>query len=830
MRLLLKDFQTTAVDELVDKLRRAAREVASSQESQAVGLSSPTGSGKTVIATAAMERLLQGDADNLALDDAVFLWITDQPQLNEQTRRKMLNDSTAFTEANLVTIGSSFDQELFDPGTVNFINVQKLGKERDLITKGDERRFTIWDTIANSVETMPDRFFVIIDEAHRGMSESTEARNDANSIIQKFIKGSSGEIPKVPLVVGISATIDRFNKLIGSTGRTMRSVDIAVDLVRASGLLKEVVTLYHPTAKQPTDITMMREAVRACRKYRDQWEQYCQEQDEPIVRPVLAVQVQDSSGKKPSKTDLDEVVNAIEDELGGLPEGALGHAFQEGAAVIMNDKEVRYLAPADIDADHDVQVVFFKTSLNTGWDCPRAEVIMSFRTAVDATSIAQLVGRMVRTPLARRIESNDYLNGVSLYLPHYDEAGLNKVIKRLTTPDPDTIPPVEVRRGDNQVTVKQAAGIEEAIAVIEQLPSYLIPTQRKVSQVRRLMKLARALANDEVDPDAEDTAMSILVDVLKTEYKRVEGTDTFKKLVQERTEVTVRGVDWQVGLETVNEDTTVTLKVSTENIDDIFDEGGRRIGDEGLHKEWWKARRRDAVDNTQAKLELVALALDPAVRRTLDTSAQKRVQEWLKSHAAAIKELPEKRRTVYDDVRGQAADPELRNITLPTEMSVTKADATWKRHLYEPEAGDYPATLNKWETAVVDGELAADDSVIWFRNIPRKPWALTVAYEVAGKAAPFYPDFIFVRKTTQGLAVDLLDPHHIELADAPAKAVGLAKYAAKHHADFNRIELIIVRGTDEIRRIDLTDEARREKVLAVKTKEHLAHLFEEVGA
>ena len=94
-------------------------------------------------------------------------------------------------------------------------------------------------------------------------------------------------------------------------------------------------------------------------------------------------------------------------------------------------------------------------------------------------------------------------------------------------------------------------------------------------------------------------------------------------------------------------------------------------------------------------------------------------------------------------------------------------------------------------------------------------------------ASPFYPDFVFLRQTGETWTVDLLDPHHIDLADAPAKAVGLAKYAAKHGCEFNRIELIIVRGKEDIRRIDLIDEAKREKVLAVKTKEHLALLFEE---
>ena len=34
---------------------------------------------------------------------------------------------------------------------------------------------------------------------------------------------------------------------------------------------------------------------------------------------------------------------------------------------------------------------------------------MSFRRQVDDTLIAQLVGRMVRTPLARRVSGSDFL-------------------------------------------------------------------------------------------------------------------------------------------------------------------------------------------------------------------------------------------------------------------------------------------------------------------------------------------------------------------------------------------------------------------------------------
>jgi hypothetical protein len=66
----------------------------------------------------------------------------------------------------------------------------------------------------------------------------------------------------------------------------------------------------------------------------------------------------------------------------------------------------------------------------------------------------------------------------------------------------------------------------------------------------------------------------------------------------------------------------------------------------------------------------------------------------------------------------------------------------------------------------------------------------------------------------------------MEFADAPAKAAGLAQYAARHSEAYNRIELIVVEGEDEIRSIDLTDEAKRQRVATVRDKNHLAQLFE----
>ena len=117
------------VDELIDQLD-SARYEASKGKLQAVSVASPTGSGKTVIATAVIERILEGDDDHAPDPEATFLWITDQPELNEQTRHKMLTTSSTLGASRLHAIDAGFDRDrrTLEGGRVYFLNTQKLGK------------------------------------------------------------------------------------------------------------------------------------------------------------------------------------------------------------------------------------------------------------------------------------------------------------------------------------------------------------------------------------------------------------------------------------------------------------------------------------------------------------------------------------------------------------------------------------------------------------------------------------------------------------------------------------------------------------------------------
>ena len=821
MKLLLKEFQEDAVTKLVRYMRAAGRD-SKSGDHQAVSLSSTTGSGKTVMLTSAIETLLQGDDDAPPIEDATFLWITDQPELNEQTRKKMLGTSSVLTSERLIVIDASFNQEVLTAGTVHFLNIQKLGKDKGLVTHGDSHTFTIWEIIKNTIEGRPGKFFVIIDEAHRGMTEE-KGIAEAATIIQKFIKGSQ-ELAPVPVIVGISATPERFNRLIFGTNRATRPVNVEVADVRASGLIKETIVLHHPKKDQPTDMTMLREAARSLRAFTTQWATYCAAQEEFTVLPLLVVQVEDSGGKgQVSETDIAQGIRIIRDTLGTLSNDAFAHSFQEGMSLTVGGENVRYLAPSDIQNDPDVRVVFFKTSLNTGWDCPRAEVMMSFRAAADSTYIAQLVGRMVRTPLARRIVDNEVLNTVALYLPHYDAKGLEHVVAKLSKPD-DGMPPVEVAKSEDIAELHRAKGSEKAFAALAALPSYIIPRKRRSSQVRRLMKFARLLAFDDIDDDAVTTAKASLLKVLNTEYNRLKRSAWFKAIVEDRREIEIEAVNWDVGTEGVSDGASVKVDIASENVDDLFEATGRKLND-GLHKDWWRERVKDApADREKAKLELFALGAQTEVMAKVEATAQALVQKWLKAYGATVGTLHEDRRVMYDEVKYLAANPEITPLVYPGVVQVRQGEHPWQKHLYVDANDEYHFDFYGSESEVLERELANKKVVGWLRNTDRKPWALCVPYDVGGEKRPTYPDFLVVRSESGRLVVDIIEPHTISLADAPAKAAGLAQFAAEHFEKFGRIELILIHGKAQ-KRLDLTDETTRNRVRAVTLPEQLRQFF-----
>ncbi len=835
MKIELKDFQDVAVEQLFKKLDLARYDVQKNGNRQAVILSAPTGSGKTVISAAFIEEILTGSDRFEAQPNAVFLWLSDQPVLNEQSKKRLASASTKLGNNDLVIVDTDFDREMFDGGKVYFINTQKLGRAGLLTSgRGDKRTFTIWETISNTAKVKADRFYLIIDEAHRGTKVSRTDENTRQTVMQKFVQGSEGEIPAIDLILGVSATPQRFQQLIeGQTNRTPHKCEVNPLDVRASGLLKDRIMVFHTNQDFPTDTTMLRAAVLQWREMGVQWHEYALAQGIPTVHPALIIQVQDGSSDGVSRTNLDEVIATIEKETGPIDPAEIAHCFEYDAPLVANGLLIRKIDPSRIQEETTIKFVLFKMALTTGWDCPRAEVMMSFRTAQDDTLIAQLIGRMVRTPLARRIEGSEILNSVTLYLPHYDPEGLTRVVNHLKQGDPMDLPPTDVEDGAKMVTFKRDATMAEAFDALTGLPTYRVERVRKVSNTRRLMALSRLLTTmHEVDMTAWDGSKKLVIDTLDAELARLKKVDlNFDAKVKGSGQITLNAVIVEQGTWKEIQGQTITVPLDEKNIDDLFNRAGQRLG-EGLHLDYWQTHYDEdeaAEMPSRSRLELFLMLQDEKTWKTLESVCGARCEALLKQHKAAIKKLTTAEQEEYNKVNEIAKDPEALSFLPPAEMmlSVDPSDPEFRSyddHLYVDTTERFVAKLNSWEHPVIEAEIARADVVGWLRNLPRKPWALSLPYEMGGEVLPMYPDFLVVRTEGTGLVVDILEPHSPALTDGYAKAKGLAQFAAKHSMDFGRIEVIRLVGK-VIHRLDLMDATNRQRVLAVNSNAALDLIF-----
>lgn len=456
MRLELFQFQRKAVDSLRDRVAMALSNYANTQVPQVVSLQAPTGAGKTIVMVSLIEEIFFGSDSYQDQPNAIFVWLSDSPSLNEQSKQKVETKSDKIRLDKCITIeDESFDQEVLEDGHIYFLNTQKLSKSSNLSHLSDKRSFTIWQTIENTLRTKSDRLYFIIDEAHRGMQGLDAGR--ATSIMQRFLKGFPAlNLSPLPIVIGMSATAERFNKLVSGSSSTLNIVNISSEDVRTSGLLKDRIVITYPADKEKeNEFSILQAATDEWLDKCDHWRQYCSEQHYAQVNPIFVIQVKAGNDDRISETSIEEVISVVEKRMDSkFQSNEVVHTFGSKVDLEINGLTIPYVEPADIAEDKRIKVVLFKENLSTGWDCPRAETMMSFRKAEDSTYIAQLLGRMVRTPMQSHILVDETLNEVRLFLPYFDKSTVKKVVDDLQSTEGGDIPTViddETTNGGNYV-------------------------------------------------------------------------------------------------------------------------------------------------------------------------------------------------------------------------------------------------------------------------------------------------------------------------------------------------------------------------------------------
>ena len=821
MRYDLFDYQREAAIRCLERLSWARRDWREDRRRSAFALSAITGAGKTVVASAAIEAILHGSSDLGADADprAAFLWVTDDPALNRQTRNKMLAASDLLQPARLIVLENDFLGSSLTAGRVYFLNIQKLSKTSGLVQGGHNlRQHSMWEVLANTINGDDVDLYLVLDEAHRGM----KAARDRRTIVQRLILGAPGSNPPIPVVWGISATIDRFTAAMqGATDRTTYPfVEVDIEKVRASGLVKDEIGIDEPDEAGTFSTTLLREAVKATREYERRWAAYSADQDEAEVLPVLVVQVPD----KASDTKLSELIEVIESEWPRLGSNAIAHVFGEHERRHLGNRAVDWMPPESIQNDTDVRIVLAKQAISTGWDCPRAEVLYSERPARDITYIAQIIGRMVRSPLTHRVTTDDGLNSVACFLPLFDRSALVAIKAELEGTGGAS--------GDLRVgaAVVRTPSVFEpnpridaaAFDAIRQLPALPAP-DALAEPMRRAKQLARLLTDtargEALMPDAGAQLTTVLM--AKLDGLAAQHADEVNQNVKNLETADIRRARMSI----VGEEFGRTTHQVVTHVADIERDARSIINriKEGVGKDYFVhiVGNQPGEDLLDLRVRAAALLMIDEVNDELEDEATKWVQKQLATFAVTIKNTTGAERDAYRRVQEQTSSPERVTIDLRENYSTATKNSkgedlpTYPGHLYSDDSGLFPVDLNTWEQRVTEREVNEPTFVAWYRNPSRaSPAALRIAYQIDdGNWTSLQPDFLVVSQRSDGsLGASIVDPHSGHLADARVKLEALVDYAEQYGDDYVRIESLATNTGGEMVVLDLQNPTVRDAI------------------
>lgn len=849
MKFTLKDYQDDAVADVLANLRKARRRWHEDGDTHAFALSATTGAGKTVMAAAVIEALFHGDDTHDIEHDpgAVVLWFSDDPSLNEQTRFRLLEAADRIDFSDLVVVQNSFNQESFAPGKVYFLNTQKLGRN-SLLTRGydayeersqhgedafpelrpDGRSYTIWDTIRNTIDNPDLTLYLVLDEAHRGMGSSGTASRAARSTIVKRLINGDGTVPPAPIVWGISATVARFKAAMAMAEGRSTLPDVEVDALRVqeSGLLKDTVVLDIPDEAGQFDTVLVRRGTAKLRDATAEWAAYTAAQDTEAVIPLMVLQI-------PNKPDANDVGQALAIALDEWPElipDAIAHVLGDHSTQSFGPFSVPYLAPERVQESTWVRVLIAKDAISTGWDCPRAEVMVSFRPAKDRTHITQLLGRMVRTPLARRIPGNERLNAVDCLLPFFDTKTVIAVADALmhgasdNGDSGDDTPPVR-RVLINPVEVTPNPAIPEPVwDKFLSLPSQSLP-KRAAKPVKRLTALAHELAADGLVPNAGKKAhaeMHKMLDAARARYRdEIAAARAAVLTVEGKTLVADLPHKTKTFDEFVADADVVVIEDAYRRAARILSPDVARTYAEHLADQHNDA---DSADDAllEAHVDIAALGLVPAVKEFLDAEANALAKAWLDKCRVAIKRLSDDRQDTYRQIRELSTEAQDLDLAKPASWLVPSTERhgetetplpRFDRHLLATEDGTFPADPNDWEAEVLAAELGRDDCIAWYRNPARSSQdSLAISYTQGDKVRTLRPDFIFFTEQPDGsVGASVVDPHSHHLGDALPKLRALAVYAGRYGSHFQRIDAVAKIGST-LRVLDLTEQRVRNAI------------------
>ena len=352
----LKEFQIECVNKLLD-----ATTVGLKKE---VLVQAPTGSGKTIILLDYIKEYLEENKDT------IFVWLTPgKGDLEEQSREKMTKYLPNMISKNItdVLLGG------FEAGDTAFINWETITKKGNTALKDAERK-NLFERI-DEAYNRGYNFIVIVDEEHLNKTVKAEA-------VIEYLRPN--------YIIRVSATTKKNKE---AEFIQIDELDVINEglITRALYINENVGNNIELKNEHEYLIDLALDKQKAIRK------EY--KRINVSVNPMLIIQVPNNSNDL-----IDQIENILESK---------GYSYKnKTVAIWLADRKENIEGISENDAEPIILIM--KQAISTGWDCPRAKILVKLRDNMNEDFETQTIGRIRRMPQAHHYD-NILLDNCYLY-------------------------------------------------------------------------------------------------------------------------------------------------------------------------------------------------------------------------------------------------------------------------------------------------------------------------------------------------------------------------------------------------------------------------------
>ncbi|MBR6252689.1 MAG: DEAD/DEAH box helicase family protein [Clostridia bacterium] len=375
----LKNYQEEAIEELLTYSKFQLKK----DSHGTIVFQSPTGSGKTFM----MSHYMQDLAKEID-EDICFLWISvGKGELQKQSYKSVKREIDDKITCHLIEDEFFGGRESIEQNEAIFINWQKIrtkdkktGEFINIVMKQSEGNS--FPEVLENTRKLGRKIILIIDESHA--DANTERAMELRDEI--IVPDLTIEMSATPVIKDSNAKVEVNPNDVILEGMIKKEIIInnGIDKIFDDEMDSQRLILESAYAK--------REAL--AKKYRENGIK---------VNPLVLIQIPNSDAGDLKK---EATMKFLEEKGITRENGRLG-IYLDGDTADKNSDEL-------LPLDGKIEYLIFKMAIDTGWDCPRAQILVKFRETKSIVFEIQTVGRILRMPEAKHY-SDEELNRAFVY-------------------------------------------------------------------------------------------------------------------------------------------------------------------------------------------------------------------------------------------------------------------------------------------------------------------------------------------------------------------------------------------------------------------------------